>query len=731
MNDSGRKDLLTEGMDTFFNLSLDLLCIADTDGNFIKVNQAWENVLGYPAGELQTRKFLEFVHPDDMQTTLDAMATLGDQKLILNFTNRYRCRDGSYRHIEWNSQPQGKLIYAVARDVTERLKTTAMLVENGKRNNELAAQTRSFNWDIDIDGLLTYLSDTFTLVMEYLPAELVGKKQFMDVLAEGAEAAAFANSVFDKISRSEAFVGMEGLFCTKSGKIVRLLINGMPLYDLEGNLCGYRGAATDISERALDEKKYFALFDNATDAIFVADPASRQLVDCNKAAEVLTGYSKAELLALSAAELHPPDRREETMAGFQKQAEGSNVLVVSEVLTKDNKRIPVEINSSAIITENNNYVFGVFKNITERKAAEQRQTQYLSLLDSTLDSTADGILVLDLEGHVNRYNQNFSDMWGIPAGALDSGEPYSGMEPTITQLTDPDKFFARVMRYSQSPEVADSDTIEFKDGRFFEFNSRPQRIGSKIVGRVWSFRDITERKRAELELVRIADNLARSNRELEQFAYIASHDLQEPLRMVSSYTQLLAKRYEDQLDDKARMFINYAVDGAQRMQGLINDLLTYSRVMTKGKEFTATDSCAALNDSLRSLSATIAESQSLITHDYLPVVKADAVQLAQLFQNLIGNAVKFRADDVPRINVSATDSGREWQFAVSDNGIGIDPKYADKVFEIFQRLHTRAEYPGTGIGLAVCKNIVTRHGGKIWFESEPGKGTTFYFTLPK
>ena len=235
----------------------------------------------------------------------------------------------------------------------------------------------------------------------------------------------------------------------------------------------------------------------------------------------------------------------------------------------------------------------------------------------------------------------------------------------------------------------------------------------------------------QIKLQSTMADLERSNKELEQFAFIASHDLQEPLRMVSSYTQLLAQRYEGQLDDKAQKYIRYAVDGATRMQALINDLLAYSRVGTRRLSPEPTDPQAALSVAVQNLTVMIEESRAVITNDNLPTVRADAVQLALVFQNLLANAIKFRGSDVPHIQVSAKDRGNEWVFSVKDNGIGIEPQHADRVFVIFQRLHTRNEYPGTGIGLAVCQRIVERHGGKIWFESTPGSGTTFFFTVSK
>jgi signal transduction histidine kinase len=225
--------------------------------------------------------------------------------------------------------------------------------------------------------------------------------------------------------------------------------------------------------------------------------------------------------------------------------------------------------------------------------------------------------------------------------------------------------------------------------------------------------------------------LARSNADLQQFAYVASHDLQEPLRMVSSYLQLIEQRYKDKLDADGAEFMGYAVDGAKRMQMMIQDLLIFSRVESRGTPFQLVNCEAVLEQALANLQVPIEESQAVITHDPLPAVMADATQIVQLFQNLIGNAIKFRRQEPPQVHISAQAKGKEWEFSVRDNGIGIDPQYAERIFVIFQRLHTKAEYSGSGIGLAICKRIVERHGGKIWVESQPGQGATFYFTIPK
>jgi signal transduction histidine kinase len=240
---------------------------------------------------------------------------------------------------------------------------------------------------------------------------------------------------------------------------------------------------------------------------------------------------------------------------------------------------------------------------------------------------------------------------------------------------------------------------------------------------------VKELTKKESELEQRAESLMRSNAELEQFAYVASHDLQEPLRMVASYLQLLERRYKGKLDNNADEFIGFAVDGAVRMQNLINDLLAYSRVSTRGKPFEPVDCSAIVDRVLTNLKIAIEESGAIVTCDPMPTLPADSGQMVQLFQNLISNAVKFRSKKTPEVYIKAERQIDGWLFSVRDNGIGLDMQQAERIFLIFQRLHSKEEYPGTGIGLAVCKRIIERHGGRIWVVSEPGKGATFYFTI--
>jgi PAS domain S-box-containing protein len=271
-----------------------------------------------------------------------------------------------------------------------------------------------------------------------------------------------------------------------------------------------------------------------------------------------------------------------------------------------------------------------------------------------------------------------------------------------------------------------------KDGSEFpvEISLSPLRSeGETLV--ISIIRDISGRKETEARLRAIAADLERSNKELEQFAYVASHDLQEPLRMVASYTQLLARRYRGKLDQDADEFIGFAVDGARRMQELINDLLAYSRVGSRALELQPVDTAAVVDQVISDLSLAIEDTGASVTRGELPTIRADPRQIQQLFQNLLANAIKFhKPGTTPVVRISARQRDGHWTFSVCDNGIGIEPQYLDRIFVLFQRLHSRADYAGTGIGLAICKKIVERHGGTIRVESEPGHGTTFEFTLP-
>ena len=356
--------------------------------------------------------------------------------------------------------------------------------------------------------------------------------------------------------------------------------------------------------------------------------------------------------------------------------------------------------------------------------------------DSIMQTVREPLLVLDSKERVISASRSFYQIFQITPGDIEGKVLYDlgNRQWNIPKLR---KLLEEIL--PKSTVFLDFEIehdFENLGRRILVLNARRIFHEAKRMQMVLlAIEDITERKRAERELKQAeelkqaVEALELSNRDLEQFAYVASHDLQEPLRMVSSFTQLLAKRYRGKLDKDADEFIDYIVAGAKRMQALISDLLTYSRVDTRGESFGPVDSEATFNQAMANLRLAIEEGEAVITHDPLPPLIADNSQIVQLFQNLLGNAIKFRSKEPPRIHVSARQDNNEWVFSFRDNGIGIAPEYFDRVFVIFQRLHGREEYPGTGTGLAICKRIVERHGGRIWVESELNKGSTFYFAI--
>jgi PAS domain S-box-containing protein len=494
--------------------------------------------------------------------------------------------------------------------------------------------------------------------------------------------------------------------------------------------------ATDIARlnelaEELDASKARAraILESALDCIISMDQRGR-IIEFNPAAEKTFSCSSAEAVGkLLADVLFPPSSREKHRQGL------ADYLATGEIPLLDRRmeisavrangtEFPIELTVTRVRGKGPLTFTGIIRDLTERKRAEEG----LSHLASIVESSGDAIIGKTLDGTVLSWNTGAERIYGYSAEEM-RGRPIFLIVPP-ERGHEAQQILERIKR---GERVEHFETLRLKkDGRKIDISLTVSPIkdsAGKIIAASAIGRDITERKRAEEVLQRQAAELLRSNAELEQFCNVASHDLQEPLRMVASYTKLLARRYQGRLDKDADEFIAYAVDGATRMQTLIKDLLRYSRVETRSKVFEPTDAGAALKWALANLRRAIEETGAIISSDPLPTVIADGTQLGQVFQNLIGNAIKFRSDR-PRVHLGVERKEAEFLFWVRDNGIGIAPQFRERVFVIFPRLHAVEEHPGTGIGLAICKKIVERHGGRIWVESEPGEGATFYFTIP-
>ncbi|MFZ0847168.1 MAG: PAS domain S-box protein [Pseudolabrys sp.] len=502
-----------------------------------------------------------------------------------------------------------------------------------------------------------------------------------------------------------------------------------------GELSGFNAISRDLSGTKESEAKYRGLMEAAPDAMVVVNQGG-EIVLLNVQAEKQFGYRRDELLGQKVTNIIPEGFAERLIADDLRsekdalaQQIGTGIELIA--LRKDKSEFPIEIMLSPLESAEGTLVTAAIRNISVRKEAEKFLAQMEGKYRGLLEAAPDAMVVVNQAGEIVLLNIQAEKQFGYRRNEL-LGQKVKNIIPEgFAERLVADGLRSKADALAQQIGTGIELHGRRKDGSEFPIELMLSPLASDNGILVTSaIRDITKRKKAEVHLMQKMDELNRSNEELGQFAYIASHDLQEPLRMVASYTQLLARRYKGKLDSDADEFIAFAVDGASRMQRLIQDLLLYSRVQTKGMELRETSSEDAFERALRNLRGSIQESGAVVTHEALPNVQADEMQLAQLFQNLVGNAIKYQGSGIPKIHVSAKmNGGNKWMFSVKDNGIGIDAQYFDKIFGMFQRLHKREEFAGTGIGLAICKKIVERHGGNIAVESQPGHGSTFSFAL--
>ena len=717
------------------------------DGRYLGVNKAWEELFGLRRESFVGKQVAD-LYPHNPE--IAALHAIKDRELwerpgsqsyeIPIVTPDGRRRDTVY----YKATFPGGLVGAIL-DVTARKEAEAALRDSEERWRATVDSASEGMLIYDRSLAIVSANRAAERILRLSQAELIGKSGFTSILPcigeDGAPLASEARPTRITIRTGTPQTGRVIGIKRPDGAVTWLSVNTAFLRRAdEADYYGLVSTVSDITaqhdaERRLkeSEQRFRRTFELAGSGMAHIG-MDRRFARVNRRLCEILGYSEEELLQLTGRQIsHPEDldiineQRPRLYKGEIDRIElekrylrkdGSVVWVhFTMTVERDTKGAPL-------------YEIAVYEDITQQLETQLRLRESEARFRQTFELAASGI------GHVRdgrfvRVNRSLCEIFGYAEGEL--------LGRHVKELSHP-----------EDRDVSDAprERIRRGEAESARFEKRYLRADGAVIWcevavalvrdvygvpqyEVAIFDEVTDRKKAEARLREAHEELKRSNAELEQFAYVASHDLQEPLRMVASYAQLLGRRYEAKLDGDAREFMAYIVDGASRMKQLIEDLLAYSRVGTKGAEFKRVNAEDALKRALFNLRAAIEEAGAVVTNDPLPTLSGDEVQLGQLLQNLMSNALKFRSDSVPRIHIGVTESAKEYAFEVRDNGIGIEPQYYERIFMVFQRLHNKGEYPGTGIGLAICKKVVERHGGRIWVESRPGAGSSFYFTLPK
>jgi len=725
--------------------------VKSRDGRYLGVNKAWEELFGVTRESFVGKQVRDLYpqNPEIAELHAARDSELWERPGAQSYpttivTPDGRKRETIYYKATYPAEGEADGLVGVIFDVTARARAEMALRESEER---FRAVVDSAN-----EGMLIY-DRSLNIIAGNRAAErivglplgqLIGKPGFTSLLncihEDGTPLAEPERPTRLTVRTGKPQTGLRIGIKRPSG-ITWLSVNTAFLRRLdETEHYGLVSTITDITEQRIaelllkeSEARYRRTFELAGSGIAHIG-MDRRFIRVNPRVCEIFGYSEEEMLQLTGRQISHPDDLD--IINEQRPALHSGALDVVRLekryLRKDGSVVWVKFSMTVERGPDGKplYEIAVYDDITAQRETEARLKESEARFRQTFELAASGICHVS-EGRFVRVNRSLCEILGYPEKELLGKHVKEVSHPDDRDVTDAER--ARI----RSGEI-DSARFEKrylrKDGAAIWCD-----IAIALVRDVFGmplyeiavFDDITERKDAEAALQAAHQELKRSNAELEQFAYVASHDLQEPLRMVASYTQLLGRRYEGKLDKDAHEFMSYIVDGATRMKQLIEDLLAYSRVGTKGAEFKAVSLEVPLRRALFNLRAGIEEAGAAITYDPLPMVSGDEVQLGQLLQNLIGNALKFRSNSVPRIHIGVSEKDSEHQIEVRDNGIGIEPQYYERIFMVFQRLFNKGEYPGTGIGLAICKKVVERHGGRIWVESRPGDGSSFYFTLPK
>jgi len=724
----------------------DAVITTDKDGRVQQLNEVAEQLTGWMESEAKGKNLdviFNIVNQETREKVENPVQKVLEAGSIIGLANHtlLLSRDGAEFMIADSGAPirneEGEItgMVLVFRDQTLEYKSQKSLEESEIKFRSVFENSPLGKSMTGLDGTLN-INKAFCDILGYTEDELKSKN--WKEITDPSDIKKSEEVVTSLIEGEISTAVYEKRYIHKSGKIIWTNVNTALHRDQSDNPLFFITTIQDITESKLaeaklieSENKFKNLFNSVSIPLcYVKADGSFDSIN-NRFTELL-GYTLDDVPNLDVwwVTAYPDEEyREKVMDNWSKSVQksidkGLDIKSNTYNVTCKNGDLKEIIISGITVGDD---VLATFVDVTELKKTEREIIKEKEFSESVINSLPGIFYLFDQSGKFLKWNTTLADLSGKPfdevgkMSLLDFIAPHhrEKIQTAINTAFTKGKIYveADFLSFGQEP-------IPFYfTGSRIELNGKSLLVGVGL--------DISKRKDAELRLNKIMKDLKRSNEELEQFAYVASHDLQEPLRMVSSYTQLLEKRYKDKLDEDAKDFIHFAVDGANRMQILINDLLQYSRITTRGKEFELADLNAALERCIVNLHTRIIENKAIVTNEELPSVKADGSQITRVFQNIINNALIYKSEECPYIAIASIEHEDKFEIIIKDNGIGISPEFHDRIFEIFERLHSREEYEGTGIGLAICKRIVQRHGGEIWVKSEIGEGSEFHFTLNK
>lgn len=708
----------------------DAMVIADEKENIQLVNTQTEKLFGYSKAELLGQP-ISFLIPDRSKVK----DNMGKELFGKTKTGKAVPIEISLSPIETS---EGILISVSIRDITRRKKTEKDLIESELMFRDLTQNVPGviYQWIERFDGTygFTYVSPAVQQYFKVAPEEMGLLLSYL----HPDDVERWRKSI-DAANANETPWLFEGRLLYPDGEIKWWRGSSvMSLKNEEGRV--YNGIMVDITEQKLieekiarNQKRFQAIFNSQYQFMGLMTPDGT-LIEANETALNFGGLHASDVIGKPFWECYwwaiSERSRNQLKESVSKAAKGEFIRYETDILGRGGIIATIDFSIKPVHDDNGRIILLIpeGRDITQRKLLEKKSKEQEEQIRLFIKHTPAAVAMFDRN---MRYMQA-SDRWYTDYGLQGEiiGRSHYEVFPEIGENKEWKTIHQRCLR----GEVMSREQDQFirVDGsmNWVRWAIHPWTSNNQIGGIIMFTELITERINVQEHLKKLNMQLTESNKELEQFAYVASHDLQEPLRMVSSFLQLLEKKYKNQLDEAAHQYIHYAVDGSERMKTLINDLLKFSRVGTASDERVPVDCNAVVQNVIKIYEQKISDSHAKITISELPCIKANKSQVEQLFQNLIGNALKYKAEEAPYITIGCDEIGSNWKFWVKDNGIGIDKKFFEKIFVIFQRLHGKNEYSGTGIGLAICKKIVERHGGKIWIESEPGKGSSFYFTFP-